>query len=181
MTDVRQTGRLGDVPDEKSRPVTPRPAVPPRDDPAVTQPTSVSWRVPGRVLVSKLVVFAIVLMLGLLLARDPLGLWLAAVAAVAVGIYALRDILAPVRLAADREGVTVVTGFAGRRQIPWRDVERIRVDRSARVGLRAMLEAERTALLEIDTGSSLHLFGTSELGAPVDEVAKTLRHLRTGH
>lgn len=142
---------------------------------------SVSWRVPGRVLVSKLVAFAVVLLLGLLLARDSPGMGLAVIAAVAVGIYALRDILAPVRLAADREGVTVVAGFAGRRQIPWRDVERIRVGRSARVGLRAMLDADRTALLEIDTGSSLHLFGASELGAPVDEVAETLRHFRTGH
>lgn len=136
---------------------------------------------PGRILVGKLVAFAVVVLLGLLLARDSPGLGLAAVAAVAVGAYALRDILAPVRLAADREGLTVVTGFAGKRQIPWRDVERIRVDRSARVGLRAMLDAEHTALLEVDTGSSLHLFGASELGAPVEEVAETLRRFRTGH
>lgn len=135
---------------------------------------------PGRILVSKLVAFAVVVLLGLLLARDPLGLLLAAVAAVAVGSYALRDILAPIRLAADREGLTMVTGFASRRQFPWRDVERIRVDRPVRGGLRAMLNAEHTALLEVDTGSSLHLFGASELGAPVEEVAETLRHFRTG-
>ncbi len=162
--------------------MTPRPAVPPPDD-AAAAPISVSWRVPGRVLVSKLVAFAVVALLGLLLAQDPPGLGLAAVAAMAVGAYALRDILAPVRLAADREGLTLVTGFAGKRQIPWRDVERIRVDTgAARFGLRAMaLDADRRALLEIDTGSSLHIFGASELGASVDEVAETLRRFRTGH
>jgi len=169
------------VHDEESGSVTPRPAVPPRDDAAAVPPISVSWRVPGRILVSKLVAFAVVVLLGLLLAQDPLGLGLTAVAAVAVGAYALRDILAPVRLAADREGLTVVTGFASRRQIPWRDVERIRVDRPVRAGLRAMLNAEHTALLEVDTGSSLHLFGASELGVPVEEAVETLRHFRTGH
>jgi hypothetical protein len=142
---------------------------------------SVSWRVPGRVLVSKVVAFAIVALAGLLLARDLFGLGLAAAGAVAVGTYALRDVLAPVRLAADRDGLTVVTGFASKHQIPWRDVERIRVGRPVRSGLRTMLDAQSTALLEVDTGSSLHLFGASELGAPVEEVAETLRHFRTGH
>lgn len=167
--------------DEESGPVTPRPAVPPRDDLVAVPPSSVSWRVPGRILVGKLAAFAVLVVIALLRSGDPLGLGLASVGAVAVGIYALRDILAPVRLVADQEGLTVVTGFAGRRQIPWRDVERIRVDRGARSGLRSrMLDIDRSGLLEIDAGSSLHLFGAAELGAPVEEVAETLRRFRTG-
>ncbi|HEX6074684.1 MAG TPA: PH domain-containing protein [Micromonosporaceae bacterium] len=124
-------------------------------------------------MIGKLGAAVVLAVVGPLLVRDRPGLILILAAAVAVGTYALRDILAPVRLAADGEGVTVVTGFATKRRIPWRDVERIRVDERRRFGL-------RSALLEIDAGSSLHLFGASELGTPVEDAAEALRHLRTG-
>jgi hypothetical protein len=94
---------------------------------------------------------------------------------VAAGLagFALRDVIAPVRLAADGHGVTVVTGFAARRQIPWSKVERVRVDTRKRLGRRA-------ELLEIDADDVLHLFSAAELSAPCDEVAAALSTLRTG-
>lgn len=98
-------------------------------------------------------------------------LLLAAVGAVALAVYGLRDLLAPVRLAADDEGVTVVSGYAGHRRIPWREVERVGVGTHRTLGL-------STEVLEIDTGESLHLFGRHDLGAPCDEVERVLLALR---
>jgi hypothetical protein len=86
-------------------------------------------------------------------------------------VLALRDLLAPVRLAADPTGVTVVSGFAGHRHLPWDQIERIRVDERRRFGARSQL-------LEIDTGESLHLFSGYELSASVSDVATLLQGLR---
>jgi hypothetical protein len=98
-------------------------------------------------------------------------LLLAGVGALAFGVYGLRDVLAPVRLSADAEGVTVVRGFAGHRRIPWREVERVAVGEHRSHGL-------RTELLEIDAGESLHLFSRYDLGAPCEEVEEALAELR---
>jgi hypothetical protein len=98
---------------------------------------------------------------------------LAAVAAVGLAGWALRDVLVPVRLAADPGGVTVVVGLAGRRRLAWSQIERVRVDRRERLGL-------RSELLELDAGDTLHLFSVHQLGAEPDEVAAALSALRTG-
>ncbi|MGH3737325.1 MAG: PH domain-containing protein [Micromonosporaceae bacterium] len=159
---------------EPSGPQQPRSAVPPdAGEGSAPAPATLSWRVPGGLVILKVIATIGFGVAALWLASDPPGLALAVVATIAIGLYALRDLLAPVRLTADAEGVTVVTGYAGRRTIPWRDVERIRVDERGRL-------LNRSALLEIDTGESLHFFGTSELGQPVADVAEALRHLRTG-
>jgi hypothetical protein len=94
---------------------------------------------------------------------------------VALGLlgWAVRDLVAPVRLAADPTGVTVIVGLARRRHLAWSQIERVRVDRRERHGL-------HTELLEIDTGDSLHLFSLHDLGAPPEEVADALAALRTG-
>lgn len=113
------------------------------------------------------------IVLALLFLGDPARVAVALVAAGLLGGFALRDVIAPVRLAADGEGLMVVTGFARRRRIPWSDVERVRVDVRQRLGL-------RTELLEIDTGTTLHLLSTYELGARCDEVVDALLSLRTG-
>lgn len=113
-------------------------------------------------------------LLALLFASEPDRAGLALIAAALLSVLALRDILAPVRLAADGDGLVVVTGFARRRRIPWSEIERVRVDERKRLGL-------RTEMLEVDTGTTLHLFSTYELGARCDEVADALRTLRTGH
>ena len=98
-------------------------------------------------------------------------LLLVGVAALALAAWGLRDVLAPVRLAADEEGVTVVTGYAGRRRIPWAEVERVSVGEHRGLGL-------RTEILEIDTGETLHLFSRHDLGAPCEEVEQALTALR---
>ena len=67
----------------------------------------------------------------------------------------------------------MVTGFAGRRQLGWAQIEAITVDRRGHRGL-------RTELLEIDAGDSLHLFSRNDLGADPEDVATMLRALRSG-
>ncbi len=120
----------------------------------------------------KLVGAAALVGLGLLLADgDRVRLALAVLVAAGLAGWALRDLLAPVRLAVDPAGVTVAHGFAGRRRLDWAAVEAITVDRRSRLGL-------ASELLEIDAGESLHLFGRYDLGAPPDEVADALRAAR---
>ena len=79
--------------------------------------------------------------------------------------------LAPVRLAADAEGLTVVSGFAGHRRLPWSQVESIGVDRRTRLGL-------SSAVLEVDAGETLHLFDRYDLNADPVEVAEELHAAR---
>ncbi|EEP72402.1 hypothetical protein MCAG_02729 [Micromonospora sp. ATCC 39149] len=130
------------------------------------------WRVPPVLPAVKLVGAAALVGLGLLFADgDRVRLVLAGVVAAGLAGWALRDLLAPVRLAVDPTGITVVRGFAGRRRLDWAAVEAITVDRRPRLGL-------STEVLEIDAGESLHLFGRYDLDAPPGEVADALRAAR---
>ncbi|GII22151.1 PH domain-containing protein [Planosporangium mesophilum] len=131
-----------------------------------------SWRVNPGLGVLKAATAAFFLIAALVFRSDPAGFVIALVAAAALGGFALRDLLVPVRLAADPTGVTVASGFAGRRHLPWESVERIRVDERRRLGMRSQL-------LEIDTGDSLHLFSSYELSAAPAEVAELLEALRS--
>jgi len=99
---------------------------------------------------------------------DTRGALLAVPATVLVGAMGLRDLIVPVRLRADPEGLTVVHGFAGHRRIPWSAVQDIRVDVRTRFG-------RRGEMLEIDTGDDLHIFSPGDLGASCTEVAAELR------
>lgn len=122
--------------------------------------------------VTKLLGAFVLIALGLLFADgDLIQLSLAELAAAALAGWAVRDLVAPVRLAADAEGVTVIHGFAGRRRLPWPAVEAVRLERRTRRGLTA-------ETLEIDAGESLHLFGRYDLDAPLDEVAEALQEAR---
>ena len=142
--------------------------------PGATGPRAhVEWRVDGRMTAFKVLGAVLFVAAGALFGRDALSLTIAALAAAGLAAFALRDVLAPVRLAADGQGVTVVTGFAGRRRIPWSEIERIRVDVRQRIG-------RKSELLEIDTGETLHLLSAAELGADLDDVVATLVTLRTG-
>jgi hypothetical protein len=105
--------------------------------------------------------------------HDPVRWALAVVVGVALAVWAVRDVIAPVRLTADEAGVTVLTGFARRRHLPWEQIERVRVDVSSHRGLRS----ER---LELDAGESIFLFSAHELGALPDEVAAALAEQRAG-
>jgi hypothetical protein len=96
---------------------------------------------------------------------------LVGIAVLALAGWALRDLIVPVRLAADPGGITVVVGFAGRRHLPWSQIEQVRVDRHEHRGL-------RSEMLEIDAGTSLHLFSKQDLNALPDEVAAALETLR---
>ncbi|MGR6322718.1 PH domain-containing protein [Micromonospora soli] len=135
-------------------------------------PPARQWRVPVILPVAKLAGALVLVALGLLFAGgDRVQPVLAGLAAVGLAGWGLRDLVAPVRLAVDPEGITVIQGFAGRRRLPWPAVEAIRVERRTRRGLTA-------ETLEIDAGESLHLFGRYDLNAPPEEVAEALRAAR---
>lgn len=131
------------------------------------------WRVIPALPILKLGGTALFLGLGALFADgDPARLGAAVLVAVALLGWGLRDLVAPVRLAADADGVTVIRGFARHRHIPWAELERITVDTRPHLGL-------RTETLEIDSGTSLHLFSRHDLGAAPAEVAAALRRERS--
>ncbi|MCW2918348.1 MAG: hypothetical protein JWN52_6416 [Actinomycetia bacterium] len=117
------------------------------------------------------VLFTVITIFSGILAGDRGLVLLAGIAATGFLVLAARDVLAPVRLAADESGVTVIRGFAGRRHIPWAEVQSIRLGERQRLG-------RTTRLVEIDTGERLHLLSSYDLGAPPEDVAEELRHLR---
>ncbi len=122
--------------------------------------------------VSKLMGAVAVVVLAVAFAgNDPVRWALAAVVGVALILWGLRDLLRPVRLAADAEGVTVATGFLGRRRLTWGQIERVRVDRRSHRGL-------RSEMLELDAGDAIYLFSANDLGALPEDVAAALADLR---
>ena len=132
------------------------------------------WRIKPVLPVTKLMGAVAVVVLAVAFAgRDPVRWALAAIVALALAGWALRDLIAPVRLAADADGVTVLTGFARRRRVPWDRIERVRVDRRTHRGL-------RSETLELDAGDAIYLFGAHELGALPEDVAAALHDLRVG-
>ncbi|AVT30881.1 hypothetical protein C6361_16890 [Plantactinospora sp. BC1] len=132
------------------------------------------WRVETALPVCKLGVAVLFVALGVLFADgDPVRLGAGLlVGAVLLG-WGVRDLVAPVRLAVDPGGVTVIQGFAGRRHIPWSEIDGITVDTRSRLGL-------ATETLEIDRGASLHLFSRYDLGVAPREVAEVLHAVRPG-
>jgi hypothetical protein len=130
------------------------------------------WRVKPVLPIAKLLGAVALVVLVVAFGRDDPVQWtIAIVAGAALTGWAARDLIVPVRLSADTSGIIMVTGFARRRHVAWPQVQRIRVDRRERRGL-------RNELLEIDTGDSLHLFSVHELGADPAEVADALNALR---
>ncbi len=101
---------------------------------------------------------------------DPVQWAMAVAVAAGLAVWALRDVVAPVRLAADHEGITVVTGFAGRRRLVWAQIERVRLDRRDRLGI-------TTEMLEVDADDALFLFSMHDLGADPHEVLEVLEKL----
>jgi Bacterial PH domain len=130
------------------------------------------WRIKPVLPVTKSMGAVAVLVLAAAFAGpDPIRWGLAVLAAAALAVWAVRDLLAPVRLAADVDGVTVIAGFARRRHLPWPQIERVRVDRRTHRGL-------RSELLELDAGDTVYLFSAHELGALPEDVAAELADLR---
>jgi hypothetical protein len=130
------------------------------------------WRIRPVLPVTKgMGAIAVVVLAVAFVGRDRVRWGIAVVVAGALILWALRDLIAPVRLAADGDGVTVVTGFARRRRLSWPQLERVRVDRRAHRGL-------RSELLELDAGDAIYLFSAHELGALPEDVAVALADLR---
>ncbi|WP_242894720.1 PH domain-containing protein [Actinomadura litoris] len=129
------------------------------------------WRVPTKQIVAKCAAAAVAAALAVANAGDAERLLLAGVAAAGLAALALRDLIAPVRVAADPGGLTIVTGYASRRHVPWSRVTAIRVDERRRLLL-------HTRLLEIETTDDLHLFSAFDLGADVHDVAEALYRIR---
>jgi hypothetical protein len=133
------------------------------------------WRIKPVLPVTKGLAAVAVLVLVFAFGREDPVQWVMAVA-VAIGLagWALRDLLAPVRLAADHDGVTVIEGFARRRRLAWAEIERVRVDRRERLGI-------STELLELDADEALYLFSIHDLGADPREVLAHLEEFRARH
>jgi Bacterial PH domain len=134
-------------------------------------PAGAAWRVDGRLTGVRIGGTLIFTVAALALRYDPLGLVLSGLAGAVTLVYALRDLLVPVRLTADAEGLTVVAGFLRRERLPWDRIERVRVDSRRRFGAAA-------ELLEIDAGGQLHLLGPYELGVRPGEAVTVLRAVR---
>ncbi|WP_248965042.1 PH domain-containing protein [Sphaerisporangium perillae] len=129
------------------------------------------WRVRREFILLKGAAAAAFAVIAFAVSGDPRGMLLCAAAAVLLAGFALRDVVAPVRLTADEGGLTMVTGLARRERVPWPRVAHIRVARNARYGL-------RWELLEIETAESLHIFSSHELGVSCVQVAEELFRLR---
>ncbi|GAA2369053.1 PH domain-containing protein [Dactylosporangium salmoneum] len=142
------------------------------EQPAPAAPSDGRWRVSPGFMALKCAMTVVLAIAAVFFAEDTAALSAAIVATAVAGGYALRDVLAPVRLAADAHGLTVVAGYAGHRRVEWSQVERVRVESRSRGGLRG-------ELLEIDTGDTLHLLSTYDLNARPADVAEELDRIRT--
>ena len=123
-------------------------------------------------MVAKVAGTAVFALAALWFSSDQVRFVIALIAAALVGAYAVRDLLYPVRLTADTDGVGVSRGLFGMRHLDWGEIARIRVDERRRLGA-------VTALLEIDVDITLFLFSKHEIGADPHETAATLEELRT--
>ncbi|HEU4348136.1 MAG TPA: PH domain-containing protein [Actinoplanes sp.] len=133
------------------------------------------WRIKPVLPVTKGLAAVAVLVLVFAFGRHDPVQWVMAVAtAIGLAGWALRDVMVPVRLAADPDGVTVVDGFARRRRLAWAEIERVRVDRRERLGL-------TTELLEVDADDALYLYSMHELGADPRDVLAVLEEFGAPH
>ena len=110
-------------------------------------------------------------MVGFLASNRP-QLVVSLLAALGVAAYAVRDVVARERLAADADGVRVTRGYAGHRSLAWSEIERVRVDARTRLGA-------RSEMLEIDAGEEIFLFSRFDLGVDPEDAAAALAAVRT--
>jgi hypothetical protein len=132
---------------------------------------SVTFRVGSGLIASKFAVAAGLAVIALIRGIGP-EFVIGIVAAVAVAIYGLRDLLGRDRLRADPTGLRIGTGFGAHRMLAWTNVERLRVDQRSRLGA-------RSELLEIDAGDELYLLSRFDLGADPSDALAVLEDLRS--
>lgn len=149
-----------------------RASAPQRSDRAVDSGTT-EWRVPPAVPAVKLILAAALVVATVTLGRDLISAIVGLAVGAGLGLSGLRDVLVPVRLAAGPDGLTVTAGFGSRRQYPWAQVERVRVDDRRRL-------LGRSVLLEIDVASDLYFLGRYDLGVHPVEAMDALGTLRPG-
>jgi hypothetical protein len=133
--------------------------------------TDVRFHVDRRFMWVKFVAAVIFVATPLVAGSSVTGVVIGLIVGIGLAIYGLRDVLAPVRLAADADGVTVVSGFVGQRRLAWDEIERVRLDERSRYG-------GRQALLEIDEGDTLHFFSRYDLAMPPTEALDLLIEVR---
>ena len=167
---VRRPGGPEEPSDDRAAsaagPPTERPTgpLPPAD------PLPLSFRVATWVVVTKFALAAVFAVTALLAGADSTAI-IAALAAVGLAVYGLRDVLARERLRVDSDGLTVIHGFARRGRLGWDRIERVRLNEQSRLGV-------RIELLEVDAGDWIGLYGRHELGAEPEAVAAAIDAVR---
>jgi hypothetical protein len=140
---------------------SPQPADEPAKEPVRPAPAvaRASFGVPAWVVAAKFGAAALLAVLGLvgLLERDGTQATIAFAAAAGLTVYGARYFVARERLRIEPDGLTVIRGYAGRQQVAWAELERVRVDRLTRFGAR--YEA-----LEIDAGDHIAVLSRYDLG-----------------
>lgn len=150
-----------------------RPASPDSSQPDSATPYGPArWRVRRPLAIAKAAGAVLFLAAGLTAHADRIALVIGIGGAIILAAFAVRDIAGAERLAVDQDGVTVLSGYLGRHRLAWAEIERIRVDRRSRLGL-------RTEMVEIDAGESIYLFSANDLSAAPDEVVRHILALRT--
>jgi hypothetical protein len=131
---------------------------------------SVRFGVPTRIIVAKLGAAAVLAIVALF-APNRSQVVTGLIAAVGLGVYGLRDVLARERLRAGPDGVLAGRGLAGHSRLAWADIERVRIDSRNRLGARGHL-------LEIDAGEQIFLYSRFDLGVDPADAAIALESVR---
>lgn len=128
---------------------------------------SARWHVDGSLLALKLIGAVAFGVIPPVFGLNPASRWFGLLVAILLAVYGIRDVVAPIRLAADQDGLTVVAGYAGHRRVAWSQIERLRVD-----------SRRRAEFLEVDTGEALHLFSRYDLSMPPHDALNMLERIR---
>ncbi len=165
--------RSAGVPDEPSDPSSPKPEFPDEFEPEPRRPLTLPlvYRVPTNVIVAKFVAAGVLALAGLLFGANPTQAAIGVLAGLLLMAYGLRDVFARERLRVDGDGLRVISGFVGHRELEWAEVQRLRVDSRTRVVV-------RSELLEIDAGDHIFLLSRFDLGLDPAEVATELEIVR---
>ena len=137
---------------------------------------AVQWRIRPVLPVTKLMGAVAVVVLAVAFAgHDPIRWGIARVAAIALAVWALRDLLAPVRLAADTTGDGRAVG--GVRPPP---ASAVALGDRAGTGHNRTHRAAQRDPSNWSAGDAIYLFSTNDLGALPEDVAASLADLRAG-